>query len=138
MGECISICENKKEEEEENQEDKNSSNGIRESIPRTKKNKTRIPKNVIIKDDEEEDILPIQEKFCDEEKNKTKENKKQEFQKNAYINDKNKTEKARDNWNYLIDKLIAKRIDILREVVKKEKEEDSDEIEADTTSGATE
>ena len=41
-----------------------------------------------------------------------------------------KVAKAKKNWEYLIDKLVKKKIDILKEMVRKEKEEeDSDEDE---------
>ena len=131
MGECVSLCENKKQEENKDDnydsEDKSSNNGLVESMKRTKKNKTRIPKNIIVKDDEEEDIAPIQEKINNQKNNINDGLNNDKLIDNEYIYDKDKIEKARNNWNYLIDKLIAKRIDILREIIKKEKEEDSDE-----------
>ena len=43
---------------------------------------------------------------------------------------KEKIRKAKKNWEYLVDRMIQKRIDILREIVKKEKvESESDEEE---------
>ena len=123
MGECVSLCEKKKdiEEEEDNKrEDLEESEYIKniepESLQRSEKNKTRIPKTIISKDskdDEEEDII---EKLL-----------KSGGKNNNFIYDKEKTKIAKQNWEYLVDKLISKRIDILREIVKKEKEEDSDE-----------
>ena len=43
---------------------------------------------------------------------------------------KEKIIKAKKNWEYLVDRLVQKRIDILREIIKKEKaENESDEEE---------
>ena len=125
MGECISLCENKKDEEDNqddnyDSEDKGSNSCLAESMKRTKKNKTRIPKNIIVKDEDEDDITSIQEKLSNQKNNINNENKDEVLIKKEYKYDKDKIETARNNWTYLIEKLIAKRIDILREIVKKE------------------
>ncbi len=65
MGECMSICDRKERDIEEpnkndNAEDSDDKDDINYSLPenmqRTKKNKTRIPRNVIV--DEDEELLP--------------------------------------------------------------------------------
>ena len=122
MGECLSICNNQRndfeekkpkdtsEEEEEDYDD--LTNSLPETMGRTKKNKTRIPKNVIVDDDDE--ILPTIKTNNKESNNN---------------DDIEKFQIARRNWEHLIDKLIKKKIDILREMVKKEKEEESESDE---------
>ena len=80
MGECISLCENTNDEENNqddnyDSEDKGSNSCFAESMKRTKKNKTSIPKNIIEKDDED-DIISIQEKLSNKNNNTKNENKK--------------------------------------------------------------
>ena len=130
MGECVSsLCERQKNENVE--EDK--INYIDENIDhleapeRTKKNKTRIPKNIIIVEEEEDDEeISVSKHISDTSviKKLVQIMKKHE---NTEINEK--IEIARKNWQKLIDKLIQKRIDILREMVKKEKAEQEDDEE---------
>ena len=55
MGECMSICQREDNETNEGYQDDHK------TPSRTKKNKTRIPQNVISDDDDDEDI-PITEK----------------------------------------------------------------------------
>ena len=95
MGACISLCQ-KKEEEDEDVKEENSDenddnyidNPVAKKIGRTKKNKTRIPKNVVVDDDDDDDdeepyhtkkskenvnIIKINEKEGKKENNKGKE-----------------------------------------------------------------
>jgi hypothetical protein len=126
MGECMSICQRNKS----NYDNEDSQEGIHKPPSRTKKNKTRMPQNEISDDDDDEDI-PIT-------KHISLTNDEIEI-KNSYIFDNlskenpetiEKIKKAKKNWEYLKDKLVQKRIDILREIVKKEKvENESDEEE---------
>ena len=84
MGACISLCQNKKEEEEEDVKEENSDendnnfmdNPVAKKIGRTKKNKTRIPKNVIVKDDDD-DEEPYHAKKSEESVNTIKINEKE-------------------------------------------------------------
>ena len=89
----MSLCQNKKEEEEDDVNEENSDendnnvidNPVAKKIGRTKKNKTRIPINVIVKDDDDEEayhtkkseenvnIIKINEKEGKKEDNKGKE-----------------------------------------------------------------
>ena len=129
MGGCLSICEREKNfyEEDEQYQTGNITPG------RTKKNKTRIPEAVISSDDEDEDI-PIAKHISntiDQDPRKSIILMNNMEKENEEVIEKIK--KAKKNWEYLINKLIQKRIDILREVVKKEKNEressDSEEDE---------
>ena len=122
----MSICQRNKS----NYDNEDSQEGIHKPPSRTKKNKTRMPQNEISDDDDDEDI-PITKhiSLTNDEIRK----------KNSYIFDNlskenpetiEKIKKAKKNWEYLKDKLVQKRIDILREIVKKEKvENESDEEE---------
>ena len=122
----MSICQRNKN----NYDNDDSQEGIHKPPSRTKKNKTRMPQNEISDDDDDEDI-PIT-------KHISLTNDEIEI-KNSYIFDNlskenpetiEKIKKAKQNWEYLKDKLVQKRIDILREIVKKEKvENESDEEE---------
>ena len=122
----MSICQRNKS----NYDNEDSQEGIHKPPSRTKKNKTRMPQNEISDDDDDEDI-PIT-------KHISLTNDEIEI-KNSYIFDNlskenpetiEKIKKAKKNWEYLKDKLVQKRIDILREIVKKEKvENESDEEE---------
>ena len=122
----MSICQRNKS----NYDNEDSQEGIHKPPSRTKKNKTRMPQNEISDDDDDEDI-PIT-------KHISLTNDEIEI-KNSYIFDNlskenpetiEKIKKAKKNWEYLKDKLVQKRIDILREIVKKEKvESESDEEE---------
>ena len=122
----MSICQRNKN----NYDNDDSQEGIHKPPSRTKKNKTRMPQNEISDDDDDEDI-PIT-------KHISLTNDEIEI-KNSYIFDNlskenpetiEKIKKAKKNWEYLKDKLVQKRIDILREIVKKEKvENESDEEE---------
>ena len=118
MGECLSICNNEKKDFEDTKNVDNAEEGdenddinisLPENLGRTEKNKTRIPKNVIVDDDEE--ILPTIK--VDEHKESN------DFDDNKNDEDIEKIKKARHNWEYLIDKLIKQKIEILREIVKK-------------------
>ena len=115
----MSLCDSKNRDFEEqnkndNVEDTDDKDDINYSLPesmqRTKKNKTRIPRNIIV--DDEEELLPTINLGNQEEKNEEQE--------------KEMTKRAIINWEHLSDKLVAKRIDILREMVKKQKEEESE------------
>ena len=122
----MSICQRNKS----NYDNEDSQEGIHKPPSRTKKNKTRMPQNEISDDEDDEDI-PIT-------KHISLTNDEIEI-KNSYIFDNlskenpetiEKIKKAKKNWEYLKDKLVQKRIDILREIVKKEKvENESDEEE---------
>ena len=125
MGECLSICQR---DEYEGNEDDNKNNNKGNICPeRTKKNKTRIPKGIISDDSEDEDI-PITKcvsNTIDNDIPKTKSFLDQKEDEIVKINEK--IRKAKKNWEKLIDKLIQNRIDILREIVKKEKAENKSE-----------
>ena len=122
----MSICQRNKS----NYDNEDSQEGIHKPPSRTKKNKTRMPQNEISDDDDDEDIQI--------KKHISLTNDEIEI-KNSYIFDNlskenpetiEKIKKAKKNWEYLKDKLVQKRIDILREIVKKEKvENESDEEE---------
>ena len=122
----MSICQRNKS----NYDNEDSQEGIHKPPSRTKKNKTRMPQNEISDEEDDEDI-PIT-------KHISLTNDEIEI-KNSYIFDNlskenpetiEKIKKAKKNWEYLKDKLVQKRIDILREIVKKEKvENESDEEE---------
>ena len=123
MGECMSICQRDDNETNEGYDDPHK------TPSRTKKNKTRIPQNVISDDDDDEDI-PITKhiSLTNEEIETTKKIMENLGEENPEI--KEKIRKAKKNWEYLVDRMIQKRIDILREIVKKEKvESESDEEE---------
>ena len=129
MGECLSICQRNENEENETEDKHNHKN-----IPcpeRTKKNKTRIPKGVI-SDESEDDDIPITKHISntiDSDHQKSKnlfEKKEKEIDE---INEKIKI--AQKNWGKLIDKLIQNRIDILREIVKKEKMDNKSESDSE-------
>ena len=124
MGECMSICQRDDNETKEGYDDPHK------TPSRTKKNKTRIPQNVISDDDDDEDI-PITKHISltnEEIETTTKKIMENLGEENPEI--KEKIRKAKKNWEYLVDRMIQKRIDILREIVKKEKvESESDEEE---------
>ena len=124
MGECMSICQRDENETNEGYDDPHK------TPSRTKKNKTRIPQNVISDDDDDEDI-PITKHISltnEEIETTTKKIMENLGEENPEI--KEKIRKAKKNWEYLVDRMIQKRIDILREIVKKEKvESESDEEE---------
>ena len=124
MGECISICQRDDNETNEGYDDPHK------TPSRTKKNKTRIPQNVISDDDDDDDI-PITKHISltnEEIETTTKKIMENLGEENPEI--KEKIRKAKKNWEYLVDRMIQKRIDILREIVKKEKvESESDEEE---------
>ena len=123
----MSICQRNKS----NYDNEDSQEGIHKPPSRTKKNKTRMPQNEISDDDDDEDI-PIT-------KHISLTNDEIEI-KNSYIFDNlskenpetiEKIKKAKKNWIYLKEKLVQKRIDILREMVKKEKAENESDEEED-------
>ena len=121
----MSICQREDNETNEGYQDDHK------TPSRTKKNKTRIPQNVISDDDDDEDI-PITKHISytnDESELKNKKIIDNFEEENPEI--KEKIKKAKKNWEYLIDKLIQKRIDILREMVKKEKAENESDEEED-------
>ena len=124
MGECMSICQRDDNETNEGYDDPHK------TPSRTKKNKTRIPQNVISDDDDDEDI-PITKHISltnEEIETTTKKIMENLGEENPEI--KEKIRKAKKNWEYLVDRMIQKRIDILREIIKKEKvESESDEEE---------
>ena len=141
---CLSLCETKKIEEnnieepkfenhDEDNDDEDEDDNIQilgESIQRTEKNKTRIPKNVIIKDDD----LIIKQILKNKKNKVIKTNK--EFildelknEDNNDFNNKEKLRKAKNNWEYLMHRLITRKIDILREIIKREKKEMGNEEE---------
>jgi len=120
----MSICQRDDNETNEGYDDPHK------TPSRTKKNKTRIPQNVISDDDDDEDI-PITKHISltnEEIETTTKKIMENLGEENPEI--KEKIRKAKKNWEYLVDRMIQKRIDILREIVKKEKvESESDEEE---------
>ena len=124
MGECMSICQRDDNETNEGYDDPHK------TPSRTKKNKTRIPQNVISDDDDDDDI-PITKHISltnEEIETTTKKIMENLGEENPEI--KEKIRKAKKNCEYLVDRMIQKRIDILREIVKKEKvESESDEEE---------
>ena len=81
----MSLCQNKKEEEEDDVKEESSDendnnvidNPVAKKIGRTKKNKTRIPINVIVKDDEDDDEEPYHAKKSEENVNIIKINEKE-------------------------------------------------------------
>ena len=93
-----------------------------------KKNKTRIPQNVISDDDDDEDIPITKHISLTNEEIETTTRKIMENLGEENPEIKEKIIKAKKNWEYLVDRLVQKRIDILREIIKKEKaENESDE-----------
>ena len=120
----MSICQRDDNETNEGYDDPHK------TPSRTKKNKTRIPQNVISDDDDDDDI-PITKHISltnEEIETTTKKIMENLGEENPEI--KEKIRKAKKNWEYLVDRMIQKRIDILREIVKKEKvESESDEEE---------
>ena len=120
----MSICQREDNETNEGYQDEHK------TPSRTKKNKTRIPQNVISDDDDDEDI-PITKHISltnEEIETTTKKIMDNLGEENHEI--KEKIIKAKKNWEYLVDRLVQKRIDILREIIKKEKaENESDEEE---------
>ena len=125
MGECMSICQRDDNETNEGYDDPHK------TPSRTKKNKTRIPQNVISDDDDDEDI-PITKHISltnEEIEATTKKIMENLGEENPEI--KEKIRKAKKNWEYLVDRMIQKRIDILREIVKKEKDESESDEEED-------
>jgi len=118
MGECLSLC----EREEHNFQDEETHDSKGAITPkRTKKNKTRIPQAVISSDDEDEDI-PIAKHISntiDQDPIKSINLMNNMEKESDEIIEKIK--KAKKNWEYLVDKLIQQRINILREIVKKGK-----------------
>ena len=120
----MSICQRDDNETNEGYDDPHK------TPSRTKKNKTRIPQNVISDDDDDDDI-PITKHISltnEEIETTTKKIMENLGEENPEI--KEKIRKAKKNWEYLVDRMIQKRIDILREIVKKEKvENESDEEE---------
>ena len=118
MGECLSLC----QREERNFQEEETQDGKGTITPkRTKKNKTRIPQAVLSSDEEDEDI-PISKHISNTIDQDPKKSinlmNNMEKESDEIIQ---KIKKAKKNWEYLIDKLIQKRINILREIVKKGK-----------------
>ena len=118
MGECLSLCEREKHNFQD-EETHDSKGAI--TPKRTKKNKTRIPQAVISSDDEDEDI-PIAKHISNTIDQDPKKSinlmNNMEKESDEIIE---KIKKAKKNWEYLVDKLIQQRINILREIVKKGK-----------------
>jgi len=124
MGECMSICQREDNETNEGYQDDHK------TPSRTKKNKTRIPQNVISDDDDDEDIPITKHISLTNEEIETTTRKIMENLGEESPEIKEKIIKAKKNWEYLVDRLVQKRIDILREIIKKEKaENESDEEE---------
>jgi hypothetical protein len=78
MGECVSLCENRRGKLLDEQDDDNfdkiigkdeTKNELGDKIKRTKKNKTRIPKNVILNDDDDEIEIKTSENNSNNQKN---------------------------------------------------------------------
>ena len=134
MGECVSsICERQKEKYNEEDDTNNIIDNIAnpKELGYIKKKQVSIPKNVIVEEEDDDDIV-VSKHISDTSVIKNIANtylsKSKEILENNDI--KEKIKKARKNWEKLIDRLIQKRIDILREMVKKEKmEQESDEEE---------
>ena len=120
MGQCLSICQ--RDEDNINDDEYFEGNNDNKTPSRTKKKKTRIPKNVVIDEDDDEDIPITKHISFTNEENELKSNNSllQNLQKET-PEIKEKIAKAKKNWEYLKDKLIQKRINILREMVKKQK-----------------
>ena len=118
MGECLSLC----QREERNFQEEETQDGKGTITPkRTKKNKTRIPQAVLSSDEEDEDIpivKHISNTIDQDPKKSINLMNNMEKESDEIIQ---KIKKAKKNWEYLIDKLIQKRINILREIVKKGK-----------------
>ena len=129
MGECLSICQRNENEENEAEDKHNHKN-----IPcpeRTKKNKTRIPKGVI-SDESEDDDIPITKHISNTIDSDHQKSKNLFGKKEKEIDEINaKIKIAQKNWGKLIDKLIQNRIDILREIVKKEKMDNKSESDSE-------
>ena len=133
MGECVSIC-NRDKNDNNFEEDEKNDNML--EPPRTEKNKTRIPKNVITDDEDEE--IPITKNITDiniiKEKsnnNNNDNNIKTNISRETEDNNKDlkeKIENARKKWERLKDRLIIKKIEILREMVKKDKKDQKKKI----------
>ena len=120
----MSICQREDNETNEGYQDDHK------TPSRTKKNKTRIPQNVISDDDDDEDIPITKHISLTNEEIETTTRKIMENLGEESPEIKEKIIKAKKNWEYLVDRLVQKRIDILREIIKKEKaENESDEEE---------
>ena len=120
----MSICQRDDNETNEGYQDDHK------TPSRTKKNKTRIPQNVISDDDDDEDIPITKHISLTNEEIETTTRKIMENLGEENPEIKEKIIKAKKNWEYLVDRLVQKRIDILREIIKKEKaENESDEEE---------
>ena len=125
----MSICQRNKS----NYENDDSQDGPYKPPSRTKKNKTRMPQNEISdEDDEEDDDIPITKHISltnDQVELKNNDIFESISKEKPEIIEKIK--KAKKNWIHLKEKLIQKRIDILREMVKKEKAENESDEEED-------
>ena len=122
MGECVSsICERQKEEYNEEEDDTNNILDKTKNpkvLGNIKKKEAQIPKNVILDEDEDDDIVvPKYKHISDTSVIKSLVNMNISQNKEIQINKDNsdikeKIEKARKNWEKLVDKLIQKRIEI--------------------------
>ena len=120
----MSICQREDNETNEGYQDDHKTPSL------TKKNKTRIPQNVISDDDDDEDIPITKHISLTNEEIETTTRKIMENLGEESPEIKEKKKKKKKNWEYLVDRLVQKRIDILREIIKKEKaENESDEEE---------
>ena len=132
MGECLSVCNREEENNDTNEEGdiKNANGNI--TPGRTKKNKTRIPKDIVIDDDDDDEDIPITKHISntiDQDTSKSINLMKNLEKGSEELNEKIK--KARKSWDFLINKLVQKRINILREIIKKEKAENESDEEED-------
>ena len=125
----MSICQRNKS----NYENDDSQDGPYKPPSRTKKNKTRLHQNEISdEDDDEDDDIPITKHISltnDQVELKNNDIFKIMSKENPELIKKKK--KKKKNWIYLKEKLVQKRIDILREMVKKEKAENESDEEED-------
>ena len=122
MGECVSsICERQKEEYNEEEDDTNNILDKTKNpkvLGNIKKKEAQIPKNAILDEDEDDDIVvPKYKHISDTSVIKSLVNMNISQNKEIQINKDNsdikeKIEKARKNWEKLVDKLIQKRIEI--------------------------
>ena len=132
MGECLSICKREEENNDTNEEGDIIDENGNKTPGRTKKNKTRIPKDVVIDEDDDDEDLPITKHISntiDQDTSKSTNMMNNLEKENEESNEKIK--KARKSWDCLINKLVQKRINILREIIKKEKTENESDEEED-------
>ena len=106
MGGCFSLCEMKHEETEGNKNNENEeqnqeqNEGNKEKIGRTKKNKTRLPKNF-------KDLLPEDDDDDNFEENIHIDTEKNSDKKEEIINTDNSEKKNKEEVEKLLDEIFA-------------------------------